>query len=184
MTLCNGILIGLVSIAGAADRVQNWGAVLIGSISAVWYVGGILYLEFWRIDDPLEVFPVHGLGGLWGLFAVGFFDNNRGALYHNALQQGRFMGYQIVGIVVIVAWTSLFSILGFLVMRKLHILRIDPAVEEIGLDVAELGNIPEEYIDAVREQLKKNANLKDALPVEDADEVELTQLEKEAEHEN
>jgi len=68
------------------------------------------------------------------------------------------MGYQIVGIVVIVAWTSLFSILAFLVMRKLHILRIDPAVEEIGLDVAELGNIPEEYIDAVREQLKKRSN--------------------------
>lgn len=56
LTLCNGILIGLVSIAGVADRVQNWGAVLIGSIAAVFYVCGGLYLEFWRIDDPLEVF--------------------------------------------------------------------------------------------------------------------------------
>lgn len=179
LTLCNGILIGLISVAGAADRVQNWGAVLIGSIAGFWYVGGILYLEFWRIDDPLEVFPVHGLGGLWGLFAVGFFDNNRGALYDDALKQGRFMGYQIVGIVVIIAWTSLFSILGFLIMRKLHILRIDPAIEEIGLDVAELGNVPEEYIDAVREQLKKrDAQAK----VEQMDQEEAeTENDKEAE---
>lgn len=93
LTLCNGILIGLISVAGVADRVQNWGAVLIGAIASVWYVGGILYLNFWRIDDPLEVFPVHALGGVWGLFATGFFDNFQGALYHNAHHQGRFMGY-------------------------------------------------------------------------------------------
>lgn len=56
LTLCNGILIGLISVAGVADRVQNWGAVLIGSIAAIFYVGGCLFLEFYRIDDPLEVF--------------------------------------------------------------------------------------------------------------------------------
>lgn len=88
MTLCNGILIGLIAVSGVADRVQNWGAVLIGSISAFWYVGGVLYLDFWRIDDPLEVFPVHALGGVWGLFADGFFDNNRGALYWYGFRQG------------------------------------------------------------------------------------------------
>lgn len=74
LTLSNGIMIGLVSVAGSADRIDNWGAVLIGTIASLWYVGGILYLEFWRIDDPLEVFSVHGLGGLWGVFATGFFD--------------------------------------------------------------------------------------------------------------
>lgn len=75
LTLCNGILIGLISIAGVADRCQNWGAVLIGSISSAFYVGGLIFLEFYRIDDPLEVFPVHCLGGVWGLLACGFFDN-------------------------------------------------------------------------------------------------------------
>lgn len=81
LTLCNGILIGCVAISGVVDRVQNWGAVLIGSISAVWYVGGVLFLEFYRIDDPLEIVPVHAIGGIWGLFATGFFDNYRGALF-------------------------------------------------------------------------------------------------------
>ena len=138
LTLCNGILIGMVAISGVVDHVENWGAVLIGSISAVFYVGGILFLEFYRIDDPLEVFPVHCCGGIWGLFAAGYFDKYRGALYYHGLHQGQFMGYQIVGIFVIAAWTSLISVPAFLIMRKLHLLRVDKAIEEIGFDVAEL----------------------------------------------
>jgi ammonia channel protein AmtB len=82
-----------VSISGIVNNVENWGAVLIGSISSVFYVGGILFLEFYRIDDPLEVFPVHAVGGLWGLFAAGFFDNYKGALFKDASKQGYFMGY-------------------------------------------------------------------------------------------
>jgi ammonia channel protein AmtB len=154
LTLCNGILVGLVAISGVADRCQNWGAVLIGSIAALFYLGGCLFLDFYRIDDPLEVFQVHCLGGVWGLFATGFFDGNQGALYYNAYRQGQFMGYQIVGIVVILAWTSLLSILYFVIMRKLHLLRADVAVEEIGFDVAELSNVSEEFLDAVRDQIK------------------------------
>ncbi len=97
-----------------------------------------MFLEFYRIDDPLEVFPVHALGGVWGLLAVGFFSDQQGALYYNAMRQGQFFGYQVVGIVVIVAWTSLISIPAFVILRKLHCLRVDVAVEEVGLDVAEL----------------------------------------------
>ncbi len=93
LTLCNGILIGMVAVSGVVDRLQNWGAVLIGSISAIWYAGAVAFLEFYRIDDPLEVFPVHGAGGIWGLFATGFFDNYRGALFYGAHKQGEFMGY-------------------------------------------------------------------------------------------
>ncbi|CDW80476.1 ammonium transporter [Stylonychia lemnae] len=170
LTLCNGILIGLVSIAGVADRVQNWGAVLIGSIAAVFYVGGCIYLEFWRIDDPLEVFQVHGLGGVWGLFATGFFDNIHGALYKGALKQGHFMGYQIVGIVVIVAWTSLITLIGFYVLRKLHLLRVDKAIEEIGFDVAELGGVSDEFLNAVRQQI--NSKRSDKVETQTDDEQE------------
>lgn len=84
LTICNGAIIGMVSISGVADTCENWGAVLIGSISSVWYMGTILFLEFYRIDDPLEVIPVHFSGGVWGLFATGFFDNFRGALFASA----------------------------------------------------------------------------------------------------
>jgi hypothetical protein len=39
-------------------------------------------------------------------------------------------------------------------LRKLHLLRVDPAIEEVGFDVAELGGVSEEFLDAVREQIK------------------------------
>ena len=173
LTLSNGILIGLISVAGVVQRCQSWAAVLIGSISAFWYVGGLLFLEFYRIDDPLEVFPVHALGGVWGLLATGFFDDGRGALYQNSWRQGQFFGYQVVGIVVIVAWTSFLSVPAFVVLRKLHLLRVDVAVEEVGLDVAELQGVSEEFLDAVRQQI----NLKAAkgLDVEEAEPEEETE---------
>lgn len=153
LTLANSILIGMVAISGVVDDVQNWGAVLIGSIAAVFYVGAVFFLEFYKIDDPLEVFPVHGAGGIWGLIATGFFDNYQGALFAGAYKQGKFMGYQIVGIVVIIAWVSLISFPAFYIMREINVLRVDKAVEEIGLDVAELGNVSDEFISAVNEAI-------------------------------
>ena len=153
LTLANSIMVGMVAIAGVVDHVENWGAVIIGCLAAVFYMGGVLFLEFYRIDDPLEVFPVHACGGIWGLFATGFFDKYQGALFQQGIKQGDFMAYQIVGIVVIVAWVSLLSLPAFLVMRKLHLLRCDKAVEEVGFDVAELGDISEEFLDAVRDKL-------------------------------
>ena len=44
LTLANSILIGMVAISGVVDDVQNWGAVLIGSIAAVFYVGAVFFL--------------------------------------------------------------------------------------------------------------------------------------------
>ena len=65
------------------------------------------------------------------------------------------MGYQIVGITVIVAWTTLITLTGFYILRKLHLLRVDKAIEEIGFDVAELGGgVSQEFLEAVRDQIK------------------------------
>lgn len=86
LTLCNGALVGMVAISGVVDGVENWGAVLIGAIAAVWYVLTCLLLDFFHIDDPLEVVPVHLAGGIWGLWATGFFFTTRGALFAGTVQ--------------------------------------------------------------------------------------------------
>lgn len=86
LTLCNGALVGMVAISGVVDGVENWGAVIIGAISAVWYVLTVLLLDFFHIDDPLEVVPVHLAGGIWGLWATGFFFTTRGALFAGTVQ--------------------------------------------------------------------------------------------------
>lgn len=159
LTLCNGALIGMVSIAGVIDTVENWGAVLIGTIAAVFYVVACLFLDFYRIDDPLEVVPVHLAGGIWGLFAAGFFDNFHGALFEHANKQGQFMGYQLVGAAVIFLFVSLVSFPTFLIMKKVNVLRADKAIEEIGFDVAEMQpGVSEDFIDAVRERIEAKEN--------------------------
>lgn len=86
------------------------------------------------------------------------------------------MGYQIVGITVICAWTSLIAIPYFVVMNELNLLRVDPAIEEIGLDVAELGGVSEEFISAVREQIRLNNEVEKSkyLPVNKDDEKDAT----------
>ena len=155
LTLSNGALIGMVAIAGVVDSVENWGSVLIGIISALVYVGGCLFLDFYRIDDPLESSVVHLGGGIWGLFATGFFNNVSGALFYGGYKQGQFMGFQVVGIVVIIAFTSIVAFPAFLIMRKLHMLRADKAIEEIGFDVAELTHgVSEDFIQTVREKIE------------------------------
>ena len=93
LSLSNGALVGMVAVSASVDRIENWGAVLIGTISAFWYIISILTLEFYRIDDPLETISVHLAGGAWGLFAAGFFDTTSGALFYGALSQGKFMGF-------------------------------------------------------------------------------------------
>lgn len=65
------------------------------------------------------------------------------------------MGYQLVGILVIVLFTSLIIFPSFYILRKLHILRADKAVEEIGFDVAVLSpGVSQEFIDTVRDKIE------------------------------
>lgn len=54
---------------------------------------------------------------------------------------------------MIIGWVSLISMPAFMIMRKLHVLRADKAIEEIGFD-AELNNVSDEFVDAVREKIE------------------------------
>jgi len=155
LSLSNGALVGMVAISASVDRVENWGAVLIGTIAAFVYVISILTVDFYRIDDPLEAISVHFAGGIWGVFATGFFDTYSGVLFYGSFRQGQFMGYQLVGILVIVLFTSLIMLPTFYILRKLHVLRADKAVEEIGFDVTVLNpGVSQEFIDVVRDKIE------------------------------
>jgi Amt family ammonium transporter len=155
LSLSNGALVGMVAISASVDNIENWAAVLIGTISAFAYLISLLTLNFYRIDDPLETISVHLAGGAWGLFAAGFFDKTSGSLFYGALNQGAFMGYQLVGILVIFLFTSVIMLPAFLILRKLHVLRAEKAVEEIGFDVAHIyPGVSREFLDAVNEKIE------------------------------
>lgn len=142
--LCNGVLGGLVSITGACNNVQPWAAFLIGMIGGVVYCAGARLCIKLNVDDPIEASAVHGFCGMWGLVAVGLFDNTKGVLYgdldaEDALtQRWQFLGWQIIGLIAIVLWTSLMSGIFFGLARKCGKLRVSLVEEVLGLDISEM----------------------------------------------
>lgn len=78
--LTNGILAGLVSVTGVCDHCEPWSAFLIGIIGSVTYTFACKICNKLGVDDPVEAAQVHGACGLWGLMAVGIFDNQKGLL--------------------------------------------------------------------------------------------------------
>lgn len=81
-TLCNGIIVGLVSSTASCDKVEPWAAFIIGIIGALIYSLGCLAISKLNIDDPLEASPVHLGGGTWGVICVAFFNNEIGMFYN------------------------------------------------------------------------------------------------------
>lgn len=105
--ICNGILVGLVSITAPCAYVKIWAAVVIGIISSLFYVLGMYILEKTGIDDVVGAFPVHACGGIWGILATGLFHTECGWFY----SKNTFMAWQVYGVLAIVGWTSLLTFL-------------------------------------------------------------------------
>jgi len=84
LALCNGILVGAVSITAVADRCEPWSAVIIGMIGGCVYVGACVLYRRLGVDDPIEASQVHGFGGIWGLIATGIFDNRKGLVSNHS----------------------------------------------------------------------------------------------------
>jgi Amt family ammonium transporter len=137
-----GAVAGLVAITPASGFVTAGGALVIGLA-----VGGLCYSatllrERLRIDDALDVFSVHGVGGVFGALATGVFattainafpgliDGNPGQLAKQAIAVGATIAYSVVATYVIVK--AVLLVLG---------LRVPSHEEEVGLDLAVHGEV-------------------------------------------
>lgn len=145
----NGILAGLVGITASCAFVDPWAAVLIGMIGACVYIGTATVLLKFKIDDPLEAFPIHGGAGVWGAAAGGLFnrrtymelagfDGVYGAFFGGG---GKLLGANVLAIIIVATWTS--TLVGglFFLMKLAGILRISPDEELIGNDVSKHGGV-------------------------------------------
>ena len=120
-----------------------WETVLIGSLGAIVYVTASKLIFFRAgVDDPIEASAVHGACGMWGLIAVGFFDKKQGIFNSGAFMSWEswvFLEWQLIGLLVIVAWTATLSFLYFFIAKKVNLLRVSLMTEVIGLDICEMG---------------------------------------------
>ena len=134
--LCNGILAGLVSITAGCDGVTDYGACIIGIIGGLIYKASSDLLQKLKIDDPIDAFPVHGMCGIWGVLAVGFFNKDNGIFYGG---NGKLLGWQIAGVLAIIGWAGLFTFLTTYGLNYFNLLRISETEEEQGLDLSQHG---------------------------------------------
>lgn len=148
-----GAVIGLVAITPAAGTVGLWPAtdgylnsfpaIIIGAVASVLGFYAVRALHRWRdMDDTLDVFAVHGVGGIWGAFATGLFAvasvGGAAALGVSGAIEGDWstVWKQIVGILAALAWSLVLSCAILWVIGRFMPLRVDEDAELLGLDRA------------------------------------------------
>jgi ammonium transporter, Amt family len=130
-----GAIAGLVAITPAAGFVTPAASILIGlGAGAVCYLAVQLRLRA-MIDDALDVFTVHGVGGAFGAVATGVFAIGVGLLAGNPTQ----LVVQLVGVLAAGLYAALATALLFGVINVFIPIRVPSDVEEAGLDLATHG---------------------------------------------
>jgi len=135
---CNGILAGLVAITAGCANVEPWEAIIIGLVGGLIYQGASMLLRRLKVDDVVDAFPVHGACGIWGILALGLFGNpDEGMGGNGAFYGGDQLGTQIFAGLIIILWAGGLSVLIFLPLRMLGMLRMGDEFQEKGADVME-----------------------------------------------
>jgi Amt family ammonium transporter len=123
----NGALAGLVAITAEPADPSPLLSTIIGFIGGVIVVFSIVGLDKLRIDDPVGAISVHGVVGLFGIFAVLFSDAD-----------ATFSG-QLVGALVIFTWVFITSFVTWMVIKTVFGIRVSEKEESEGVDIAECG---------------------------------------------
>ena len=123
----NGALAGLVSITAEPLAPSAELATLIGALGGVLVVFSIITLDRMKIDDPVGAISVHGVVGIWGLFAV-LLSNGDATL-----------GGQVLGIVSIFVFTFVASLIVWTVLKIVMGIRVTEEEEYLGMDVVDCG---------------------------------------------
>lgn len=132
----NGILAGLVSITAGCNVVGPGSAILIGLIAGVLVDVAVLFFDRLKVDDPVGAVAVHGINGLFGTIAVGFFAQEDGLFFGGGTS---LLITQIIGVLSI----ALFSFcLTYVIMSLLKItvgVRVSKEEEKAGIDAVSFG---------------------------------------------
>ena len=137
-----GLVIGLVAITPGAGFVPIWSSFIIGAlVSPICYYGVILIKKKLKIDDALDAFGCHGIGGIWGGIATGLFAQT--SINSVARWNGLFFGdtqllvAQIISILVTILVAVAGTLICIAIVRLFTTLRVEKREEQIGLDISQ-----------------------------------------------
>lgn len=143
----SGLVAGLVGITPACGYVSPLSSIAIGGVSALLCYGGLFLIKYrLKLDDSLDAFSLHGIGGVWGGVATGLFASgaiNPAVVAQGALGEGLFVSgsfalleEQLFSILVCVVFSGVVSYVLFKLISLFTTLRVKDKVEEKGLDEA------------------------------------------------
>ncbi len=133
MGACIGAVVGLVAITPAAGFVNLGQSIFIGFAAAIVSNLAVYYKQRTSLDDTLDVFPCHGVGGIVGMLLTGVFANGVGIVY------GQFetFKYHVLALVIVGAFTFIGSFILFKITDRITPLRVSPDEERLGLDISQ-----------------------------------------------
>ena len=138
--IVTGMVAGLGTITPASGFVGPMGALFIGvSAGLICYEATQYIKKVLKIDYSLDVFPVHGVGGILGTILTGVFASASfgGMGLENSISTQVFI--QIIGVVFTIIWCGFFTYIILKLVDNLLGLRISEEEEETGIDLAEHG---------------------------------------------
>jgi len=138
--IVTGMVAGLGTITPASGYVGPVGALFIGiSAGVVCYFATQTIKRTFRLDDSLDVFPVHGVGGILGTTLTGVFVAERfgGAGLAEGTTMTAQVTTQVIGVVATVAWCAVVTFILLKIVDALVGLRVSPEMETEGLDLSE-----------------------------------------------
>ena len=141
--IVTGMVAGLGTITPASGFVGPGGALIIGfSAGVICYYATQAIKQRFKIDDSLDVFPVHGVGGMLGTFYAGIFASDAlgvfsGQGYNEGMNMASQLQVQVIGIAATFIYTAIVTLVLLKLVDKLLVLRIDDEGETVGLDLTE-----------------------------------------------
>jgi Amt family ammonium transporter len=135
--LLTGSVAGLATITPAAGYVSLDSAAVIGIVASVVCYGAVALKNRLRLDDALDVWGVHGVGGMTGTILLGVLASktwNQGGTDGLLLGGGAFFVKQLVAVVVSGVWAFVFTWVMLWLIDRVTAVKVDAAAEDRGLD--------------------------------------------------
>ncbi|AIU87692.1 ammonium transporter AmtB [Pectobacterium odoriferum] len=135
---CSGCIAGLVAITPAAGTVGVGGALIIGLAGGIAGLWGVTVLKRWlRVDDPCDVFGVHGVCGIVGCILTGVFTSASlgGTGYAEGVTMAHQIWVQLFSVIVCLVWSGVVAFVAFKIADMVVGLRVPEDQEREGLDV-------------------------------------------------
>ena len=136
-----GAIAGLATITPAAAFISPGAAILFGALAAVVCYFAVLQIRKWGIDDSLDVFAVHGVGGILGSLLLGLFVSSAlgGVGYAQGTTPGAQLGAQALGVGVVALWSAVMTAILALGIGIIAPMRVRKKDEIEGLDITSHG---------------------------------------------